>query len=114
MTKAALRGKPEAGNLHARFYEGEVLSVARRGMGLGSKNKLKRIFSIAILLATGSLLAADDLPWIPIEGTNRAPSLVISALPVTLEIDTRPGPFSWESAGSDVYTLPWGFGIIFK
>ena len=86
-------------------------TTPRRGFLLDG---LQRLLSVTILLAAGSLMAVDDLPWIPIEGTNRTPSSVMSALPATSEIDTRPGPFCWESALSDIYTLPWGFRLIFR
>ena len=51
MTNAALRGKPDAGNPHVRFDEGEVASAAtpRRG-SLLYKQRLSAFFAVACLL----------------------------------------------------------------
>ena len=63
MTNAALRGKPDAGNPHVRFDEGEVAPAAtpRRGSLL---YKHARIFAVAIVaLALATSAGARTLTW---------------------------------------------------
>ena len=61
MTNAALRGKPDAGNSHVRFDEGEVASAAtpRRGSILRS---MRELCIIAYLVAAGASLPAATAP----------------------------------------------------
>jgi len=57
MTNAALRGKPDAGNPHVRFEEGEVALAAtpRRGSLLYNMKKL-----IAVAAVAASMMSADS------------------------------------------------------
>jgi len=58
MTNATLRGKPDAGNLHVRFDEGEVASAKpRRGSLL-----YKKMIVVALVSIMSACLFADALP----------------------------------------------------
>ena len=62
MTNAALRGKPDAGNPHVRFDEGEVAPAAtpRRGSLLYKRNKIKMLAACAAVVVAA--IAADAAP----------------------------------------------------
>ena len=60
MTNAILRGKPDAGNPHVRFDEGEVASAKpRRGSLLYNKHKLL----VAAVLITAEFAFAETFTW---------------------------------------------------
>ena len=65
MTDAALRGKPDAGNPHVRFDEGEVAPAAtpRRGSLLYTKNAMVSIASACVVALATTCLAAD-IEWL--------------------------------------------------
>src|SRR5574344_1571076 len=69
MTNATLRGKPDAGNPHVRFDEGEVASAKpRRGSLLYKKNLLAAL----CLCMAGVALAADDTFLLQTKNTTLA------------------------------------------
>ena len=109
MTNAILRGKPDAGNPHVRFDEGEVSSAKpRRGSLLYKKLIITTVVLLAVVsgaaeytfsnTAGGSV--ADTANWK--DGTKPAdnePSAIVSATGVasgsTLDFGT--GVYSWDS-----------------
>ena len=68
MTNAALRGKPDAGNPHVRFDEGEVAPAATPRRGSLLYNTRKRLFGAVMLGAVMTAVGAHgfivdaDLP----------------------------------------------------
>ena len=65
MTNAILRGKPDAGNPHVRFDEGEVASVKPRRGSLLYNN-----MAIAVALAVSVVsigLQAEQLNWTKVD-----------------------------------------------
>ena len=63
MTNAILRGKPDAGNPHVRFDEGEVASAKpRRGSLLYNKNYVCKICGWVYDPAEHDNVAFEDLP----------------------------------------------------
>ena len=88
MTNAALRGKPDAGNPHVRFDEGEVASVAtpRRGSLLYATGK-KRIVLLAVISGViGTAVYADvDFPTAGDGGGDLATAGATSSDVVTIK-----------------------------
>jgi len=83
MTNAALRGKPDAGNPHVRFDEGEVALAAtpRRGSLLYKIDKcIKAAIAIALGIAAiaAGCFAADALPPLPKQECPAPTSLKIN------------------------------------
>ena len=74
----------------------------------------QRSLAAAVLLAAGSAMAVEDLPWIDPEpgALDRDPVVAVSE-PSVGTIDTRPS-FTWESIGSDLFTFPWGILLLVR
>ena len=72
MTNAILRGKPDAGNPHVRFDEGEVASAKpRRGSLL-----YKALLGMVFVLAAGALLANPVVSAVAVSQTATVPHIV--------------------------------------
>ena len=104
MTNAILRGKPDAGNPHVRFDEGEVASAKpRRGSLLYKMNAIPKavraaILSTAAIISTSSVLGADVVD--PIRIVSSCCSASGACKSVTLG-------FSRLAAGGELW-VAWG------
>ena len=111
MTNAILRGKPDAGNPHVRFDEGEVASAKPRRGSLLYKHLL---FASCLALAAFALSAhaadADYPEWIPIE--PQITPVVTSVDSDTLGAETSFWMF-WRTSEIGKYPVP-GFLLLFR
>ena len=72
MTNAILRGKPDAGNPHVRFDEGEVASAKpRRGSLLYMNAALSGICRTLAICLISLVASAAEVPWVFEGNTNR-------------------------------------------
>jgi len=89
MTNATLRGKPDAGNPHVRFDEGEVASAKPRRESLLYKSTRK---GLALAMCAAALLAgAADVEW-KWDDSGRS-----ATEPVVVEQTQTQGVFAWLS-----------------